>query len=397
MLIVAETHPVQYHAPVYRAIEQGHDIQVLAVYGSDFSVAGYRDQEFGAKFAWDVDLLSGYRSEFLSRVQDGGAGSYEEVTGRGLISALKGRDAGAFLLIGYSPRFFQLAAFAALRSGAPVLFRAETTDHALTRSGMKQRLRDFLLRRLYGRMSRLLYVGKRSRDHFLRLGCDPGLLSFSPYCVDTTVFSLAPSDRTPMREAAREEMSIPADSFVVLFSGKLSPRKAPGDVLQAVRALPRTLRERAVVVFLGAGELTDELRRASGVEPAVEVRFTGFQNQRRLSGYYHAADVLVMPSRWSETWGLVVNEAMHHGLPCVVSDAIGCAPDLIESGRTGEVYETGNTSAFAMALERVAAYAGTGACREACLERVNRYSVAEAARGIAEAYHDVRERTDAKR
>jgi hypothetical protein len=69
-LAVIETHPVQYHAPVYRELQKTWGIPVTAIYGSDFSVAGYRDREFGATFAWDSDLLSGYSSIFLDRVVD---------------------------------------------------------------------------------------------------------------------------------------------------------------------------------------------------------------------------------------------------------------------------------------------------------------------------------------
>ena len=83
MLAVIETHPIQYHAPVYRALQRDFGIAVTAIYGSDFSVEGYHDREFGATFAWDTDLLTGYSSTFLARAADGGAGSDDHVTTRG--------------------------------------------------------------------------------------------------------------------------------------------------------------------------------------------------------------------------------------------------------------------------------------------------------------------------
>ncbi len=46
-LAVIETHPIQYHAPVYRHLQTSLGISVTAIYASDFSVAGYRDHEFG--------------------------------------------------------------------------------------------------------------------------------------------------------------------------------------------------------------------------------------------------------------------------------------------------------------------------------------------------------------
>src|SRR5438132_911592 len=66
MLAVIETHPIQYHAPVYRAVQSEFGISVTAIYGSDFSVVGYRDHEFGETFAWDTDLLAGYQPVIFS-------------------------------------------------------------------------------------------------------------------------------------------------------------------------------------------------------------------------------------------------------------------------------------------------------------------------------------------
>ena len=89
MLAVIETHPIQYHAPVYRVLQQQLGVPVTAIYGSDFSVAGYRDAEFGTTFAWDTDLLSGYTPLFLSRVDSGGATSAEAVSTGGLRDMLR--------------------------------------------------------------------------------------------------------------------------------------------------------------------------------------------------------------------------------------------------------------------------------------------------------------------
>src|SRR5207248_2254025 len=123
------------------------------------------------------------------------------------------------------------------------------------------------------------------------------------------------------------------------------------------------------IVFLGAGEMQDELRRRAEGSPKVSVRFPGFQNQSRLSAYYHAADMLVLPSRCSETWGLVVNDALHHGLVCVVSDQVGCAPDLIEPGTTGEIFPSDSIPQLQTAILRALEYCRCAAARGECRRR----------------------------
>src|SRR5262249_19388302 len=109
-------------------------------------------------------------------------------------------------------------------------------------------------------------------------------------------------------------------------------------------------------------------------------------NQTQMSQWFHAADIFVLPSRRAETWGLVVNEALHHGLPCIVSDAVGCAPDLITPGLTGEVFESGSGPSLANAFGRARSREARLSIREACRARAAEYSVHKAAEGIARAY-----------
>ena len=388
-LAVIETHPIQYRAPVYRAVQQEFGVPVTAIYGSDFSVAGYYDPEFKSQFAWDTDLLGGYSHVFLSRVVSGGGANYESVSTRGLDSALRAVNPGAILLPGYSPRFLLISWFQALRSGKPILFRGETANLPQSSGSLKLEARDRLLRFLYRRCDRLLYIGQRSRAHLLRYGCPPEKLIFSPYCVDPSPFQAGEAERPALRARARKELDIPANAQVVLFSGKISGRKGPDLLVEAVRQLPPAVRNETVVVFLGSGEMTVEVAESAALSPHVSVRFPGFRNQSEMSGYFHAADLFVLPSRHKETWGLVVNEALLHGLPCVVSEAVGCGPDLVVPGVTGEVFNAGSAADLAASLVRAFNLAGRRDVRESCRERVAGYSVARAAEGIARAYGDV--------
>jgi glycosyltransferase involved in cell wall biosynthesis len=386
-LAVIETHPIQYHAPVYRAVQQEFGIPVTAVYASDFSLAGYRDLEFGADFAWDSDLLSGYSSIFLERQAEGGARLAEEASTKGLRQALQRLQPDVVMLVGHGTKFHWSAILRALGCGRPLLMRAESTDHARARTWLKAMIRDRILKSLYARISRLLYVGQRSREHFQRLGCAADKMIFSPYCVDTAPFQTTEIDRASLREPSRLALRIEPWQKVVLFSGKLSKRKGVDILVKAARSLPETLRQEVVLVFLGSGELHRELEEMASVEPVVNVRFIGFQNQSRLSQFYHSADLLVLPSLYSETWGLVVNEAMHHGIATVVSSGVGCAPDLVEPGITGEVCDAGDAGALSAAIRKALAWCTTPDVRRRCRDRVAGYSIKEAARGIAQAYH----------
>lgn len=387
-LAIIETHPVQYHAPVWRRAAEKVPLHVI--YGGDFSVRGYRDREFGASFQWETDLLAGYSHQVLQPA----AADYESVTAAGLEAALDDMKPAAVLALGYHHPLDRAALKWAVKRKVPLLFRGETSDvpHS-KRNWWRALLRDMMLRRLYRRCSVCLYLGERSLQHYQRLGVDDEeRLIHSPYCVDTSAFQTGEAAREALRLPTRVKAGVSADAWVVLFSGKLSRRKGVLLLPEALRSLPQKLRDRVHLVCVGSGELQQDLEEACARDWGMRCHFTGFVNQSGLSAWYHAADVLVLPSLEMETWGLVVNDALHHGLPAVVSDAVGCAPDLIASWRTGEVCEAGNAVSLACALERCASWSleDPAATRRRCRELVGRYSIVQAAAGVCRAWERVK-------
>ena len=364
---------------------------MTAIYGSDIGVAGYRDAEFGVSLAWDTDLLGGYDARFLGRTTGRGDDGVDEVRARGAGQLLRTLKPQAVMLVGYGSRFDREALYEAWRSRFPLIFRAETTDHSQARTQARAWLRDVTLRALYRRFARVLYIGQRSLLHYQRLHVPDTKLIFAPYCVETAPFDCDEASRVRLRREVRADLGLAETDIAVLFAGKISERKGPDLLLDAVRELPQELRSRMCLCFLGDGQMKAALQSAAADAPPVRARFLGFQNQTRLSRYYHAADLMVLPSRRGETWGLVVNEALHHGVPCVVSEAVGCAPDLIRPGITGHVFETGSSASLAGALRESPALLGNADTRGQCRQHVSRYSVTEAARGVARAYAEVTE------
>jgi len=385
-LAIIDTHPVQYRAPVYQTLARDLGIPVTVIYGSDFSVAGYRDREFGSSFSWDTDLLSDTNARFVARVEDGGADCFENLTPRGLGGAIAESGASAVLATGYRPMFNLAAVLEARMRRIPVLFRAETADVFPSRGGA---LRSAGLRALYSLCHRVLPIGASSRAHYRRLGVPESKMTFSPYCVSTAPFRCEERDREALREPLRCDWGLAPGDIAVLFSGKLSERKGVHTLVEAIKRLPAARRSGMVLVFLGTGAEQQALERACAAEPAVRAIFAGFRNQTELSPYFHAADVFVLPSLRGETWGLVVNEALHHGLPAVVSAAVGCAPDLIEDGVTGAVAETGSAESLADSIERVLKFAAEPETRARCRQKVSGYSTLAAASGIARAWFEI--------
>lgn len=138
--------------------------------------------------------------------------------------------------------------------------------------------------------------------------------------------------------------------------GALIPRKGYGTYLDALARLA-DLDWRARIVGGGAAEYERTLSElAAGHGLADRVTFCGPVPHRRLAGYYLAADVFVVPSLY-EGYGMVVSEALAHGLPVVGTDG-GALADTIPDG-AGLKVPAGDASALAGALRAVVAGAGT--------------------------------------
>jgi glycosyltransferase involved in cell wall biosynthesis len=172
----------------------------------------------------------------------------------------------------------------------------------------------------------------------------------TPYSVDNAFFMGRAQDLEDQKRVLKEKEGIPANSPVILFCGKLYAVKRPLDILKAFALLEPSLR--ASLVFVGDGPLRAEMERFVAQQRVANVFFLGFRNQQELPRCYALADLLVLSSA-SETWGVVLNEAMCSKLPLIVSDRVGAAVDLVRNGNNGFIYPMGNIEALTECMRRV--------------------------------------------
>jgi glycosyltransferase involved in cell wall biosynthesis len=389
-LAVVATHPIQYQCPVWRRLASRPEVALKVFFASDCSVRGYHDPGFARQVRWSVPLLDGYEHEFL------GTGPVSRWTmgpvfgARSLTRNLRTFGPDACLLNAYSPLLYWHALSVCRLAGMPVLLRAEATDVDRHRGTAHRGLRDLVLKSFYSGVATCLAIGVNSRTHYARLGVRPERIGFAPYCVDTDLFERQYVARSAGR--LRDRLAIGRDCLVILFSGKLIPKKDPLTLLDAVAGQPKITDRPVHLVFLGDGPLRMPLEQQAVATAPGRVHFLGFQQQEDLGDVYADADMLVLPSVYEETWGLVVNEAMQFGVPCVVSDRVGCGPDLIIPGRTGAVFPHGDVDSLRDAIVRVAVSKGEHGAdiHERCRSQVSGYSIDAAADGILAAAWEAR-------
>ena len=367
-LVYLASHPIQYHAPLFRALAERCTFEAWFAHRQD--AAGQAGAGYGVGFDWDIDLLDGYRHRFLhneSRRPSVSAFAGCDVPEVGARVAAARPD--ALVVGGWNLKVYWQAIAAARRLRVPVF--ARTDSQAMPGDGWwRPLLRQALHRPLLRRLDGFLAAGTRSVAYLRGLGVAPERIAIVPHAVDVERFATARARRDATRRAA----GVDARPLVV-YAGRLVPMKRVDRLLAAAAALPT---DACCIWVVGDGPLRGALERQAVGLP---VRFLGFRNQSELPALLAAADLLVLPSE-RDTWGLVVNEMLAAGGRALVSESAGCAPDLSAFGPVVRTFATnGLAEALAASLDAVrdgADRLATDASREAALAWFAPGSAAEA-------------------
>ncbi len=378
------SHPIQYQAPLLRMLAADPGIELVVFFCSDFSLRAYRDSGFGADVHWDVPLTAGYHSVVLPRWRDTTRPRTFAPIARGFFRhfarGVGGEPFDAVWVHGYSSVNTLHAMLAARALGLPVLLRAEPWLQDRKRSGWRLWIKRAFFTALRGFVSAVLPIGTRNAEYWdFYLGHRfPSFLM--PYAVDNRRFA---SDTSAETEQLRESFGLETGRSVILFASKLQERKHCDDLLQAYLLLIGTLPlgERPHLLIVGDGEQMPLLRRSVEEAGAHLVRFTGFRNQTELPGIFALSTVFVLPSV-HEPWGLIVNEAMAAGLPVIVSDAVGCAVDLVQDGANGFSFPARDIPSLTTALRAVLVPGVAERMGECSRERIAQWGFAEDRNGL---------------
>jgi glycosyltransferase involved in cell wall biosynthesis len=381
-LAIVTTHPIQYHSGWFRGLAAHPDLQVHVYYCHQATPQEQARAGFGVEFEWDVPLLTGYPHSFLQNIANPpGHGRFAGFDTPEIKDVIRGREYDAVLVNGWHYKSAWQAIWACWKSGVKVLVRSDSHLHT-SRGAPKKMAKALLYRRFIPRFDACLSVGRWSREYFLHYGARPERVFFVPHAIDNERIASERCLLEPLRSQLRQQWGLEEKSVVFGYAGKFMETKRPMDFVQA---LERAFRQDTAVqgLMVGDGPLRaaceDFVRTRN-----IPIRFTGFLNQSQIVAAYVASDLLVLPSG-GETWGLVVNEAMACGRPCIVSDKVGCGPDLIRQSQTGATYPAGDVDALASLIMNLAKYPSRLATMGAHAQNtIKQYSVRAAVDGLIE-------------
>ena len=234
----------------------------------------------------------------------------------------------AIVSVGWADRAYQQLLVLAQQRRIPVVLISDSRQRDEPRSAAKEWLKDQLLRGY----SAALVAGQESRCYLEKLGFPPAAI-FQPWdVVDNAFFEQAASSAAPCHPT-------------FLCVSRLVAKKNHQGLLEAYASYQQQGGSWGLQM-VGSGLLEARLRTLIAALPNPErVQVMPFCQLEELGRLYGQASAFVLASS-TDQWGLVVNEAMAAGLPCLVSNACGCAVDLIIHNRTGWCFDTNSTRAL---------------------------------------------------
>jgi len=184
-------------------------------------------------------------------------------------------------------------------------------------------------RRWWSTVSRFLCISGAQRDTLVANGMPADLLTVKyNFVTDVGVRRTGPGEH-------------------LLYLGRLTEEKG---VRLLMAAWDRLGEVGVPLVIAGAGPLGDEVARWAADRPSV--RFVGLRSQAESRELVARAVAVVVPSRWLETFGLVVVEAMAAGVPSVVAGHSSLA-ELVTDGVTGMTHTPGDSASLADAMRGI--------------------------------------------
>ncbi|HWF91273.1 MAG TPA: glycosyltransferase family 4 protein [Terriglobales bacterium] len=360
-----------YRIPVFNALAKQKDIELHVIFLADTDPTQREWLVYKNEIQFSYRVLPFWRRRYRER---------NILLNRGLTAALEEMAPDVILCGGYNYIASWQAMAWARKRHIPFLAWVEST--AKDKRGGHRPV-EFLKRKFIAGCNAFVVPGKSSTEYVRDFNVPPENIFVAPNAVDIEFFSR--NAEHVRREAASHRLKLQLPQRFFLYVGRLVEEKGIFDLLAAYGNLAQELRKEIGMVFVGNGRAKAALMAQGAKLGCGSVKFAGFVQKEELPCYYALAEACILPT-YTDTWGLVVNEAMACGLPVIVSNAAGCAQDLVEENWNGLLINSQRPDELTAALEMIANNPKMrSAMGQRSRERISQYSPQSCAGGIAEA------------
>jgi glycosyltransferase involved in cell wall biosynthesis len=334
-LAIVITHPIQYHAPLYRHLAKDGRFELKVFYLSDRGVRPFYENFSKKVIQYDNPILGGYKHEFMK--QGTPKGWWEKRTE--LISFhLPGRllefNPQAVYFHGYANPSILAAVLRCRGKGIPCLLRGENEDLS-PRSLPHRAAREFYLKWILPLFDGFLYIGMHNKKFYVARDIPEQKLFFVPYSVDNQYFreGCSETELEKIRADVRTQRGLDHGTRIFIYTHKFRTTMNPLDAVRAFRDIAPADLSGAALIMCGDGDLRTDAEKIAQTAPGAKIRFTGYMSQSDLRKHLLASDVMINPAQ--EPWGCSVNEGLASGLAMICSDQVAGWPDMVTDGAQG--------------------------------------------------------------
>lgn len=327
-LAIVVSHPIQYYVPLYQRLAARDDLTVRVFFTWHAGGSAVHDRGFQRSVEWDIPLTSGYDFESVpNTARRPGTDRFLGLENPTLVAAVRGWKPDVVHVTGWAWHSHLRLLRALHAARVPSIFRGDSHLLDAPASGLRWWLKRLVLRRVLSWPTAFLVVGRANRAYYRAFGVADARMRDSPHSIDVKRF--AEPVESLEREASewRQGLGVAAHERVLLYAGKFETKKQP---LELARAFLAGAGPGLVLAMVGGGEHEEAVRQIATAESG-RILLLPFQNQSRMPVVYRLGDLFILPSAYGETWGLAVNEALASSRPVLVSDRVGCAPDVVDA------------------------------------------------------------------
>ena len=252
------------------------------------------------------------------------------------------------------------------------------TFHAFARSNVGYYYGRAILKHYLERLDRMIAVSEPARE-FVTQYFSNADVRVIPNGVDVDTFR---PGQTPIRHLRDESVN-------VLFVGRLEPRKGLRELLRGYEYMKARVPESRLII-VGDGPRRARVESYISSHRLKDVVLAGYVPQSVLPRYYASADIFCSPATGSESFGIVLLEAMASGLPIVATEIPGYL-SVVEPGRDAVTVRPKGWPELGAALTLLARDEQLRLRMGAAgLEKARRYSWREVTIRVIEAYQEAR-------
>lgn len=358
----------EYRLACFRIMAMKHDIQFLIVSKSVASKIYNLKFDIGSELKVTyLEDIGGWK-KLPSYIREGG---YDAIV-------VPPADTFRDLWVDY-------VSLSAVKKRTRVIYWTEKWEAEIDKQPIMKRLKNWLHSKAIGSVARradcCLAASICSKRYYMNRLCIP----------ENKIIILPHSNVSPVCEEKidiRAKYMMPKDAQIILFLGRLVPRKGC-DLL--IKAFSQIVKKNCKIYLLiaGEGECYDSLKLLASKENIPNVIFAGKIEPARRALYYQQSTVSCLPSfsfqGVIEAYGLTVNESLEQGTPVVTTTAVGAGHELHDNN-TVIMVEENNIEALKDGLEKFLNVEEKIKLSKMCKEKYKEFSVERMAENFCKAF-----------